>query len=75
MQRFRASLEAAKRSYHITIYGAAPHSWLNDRIPSYRQPQAEAAISSLKQFLGEVFSGGYPPNRIQWTFRSATDRS
>ncbi len=39
VQRFRASLEAANRSYEITIYPDAPHSWLNDRIDAWRQPR------------------------------------
>src|SRR5579871_2489018 len=45
VRRFRDSLEAARRSYDVTVFGGAPHSWLNDRIPSYRQPQAEAATT------------------------------
>jgi carboxymethylenebutenolidase len=70
--RFRGSLEAANRSYHITIYRDAPHSWLNDRIPSWRQPQAEAAWKDLLAFLDRVNSGGYPTDRVLWTFRADT---
>lgn len=70
--RFRASLEAAKRTYQIVIYPDAPHSWLNDRIASWRQPQAEAAWKDLLAFLERVNSGGFPADRVQWSFTSNT---
>jgi carboxymethylenebutenolidase len=70
--RFRNSLEAARRSYHLTIWKEAPHSWLNERIPSWRQPQAEAAYRSLLAFLEDVNSGGYPSDRVRWFFQSDT---
>jgi carboxymethylenebutenolidase len=70
VRRFRGSLEAAGRSYDITVYADAPHSWLNDRIPSYRGPQAEAAWQALQAFLQRVYTGGYPRDRVQWSFRS-----
>ncbi len=74
VQHFRASLEAAQRSYHITVYPGAPHSWLNDRRPSYRRPQAESAWQSLQAFLEGVYTGGYPRDRVQWTFQSDASR-
>jgi carboxymethylenebutenolidase len=72
--RFRASLETARRSYDIAIYPEAPHSWLNDRIASWRQPQAEAAWESLLAFLDRVYSGGYPADRVLWSFRADSGR-
>ena len=72
VRRFRDSLEAAQRSYDVTIYSDAPHSWLNDRIESYRQPQAEAAWNALMEFLSSVYSGGYPRDRVTWSFRANT---
>ena len=72
VRRFRASLENARRSYDIMVYPGAPHSWLNDRIPSYRQPQAELAWRNLMRFLDRVYSGGYPADRVQWSFTSDT---
>jgi carboxymethylenebutenolidase len=72
--RFRASLEAAKRSYEITIYQDAPHSWMNDRIESWRKPQAEAAWQALLAFLERANSGGFPRDRVQWRFTAATAR-
>jgi dienelactone hydrolase len=72
--RFRSSLEAAKRSYEIKIYRDAPHSWMNDRIASWRQPQAEAAWQDLLSFIERVNSGGFPPDRVQWRFTADTAR-
>jgi carboxymethylenebutenolidase len=72
VRRFRSSLEAARRHYDITVYPGAPHSWLNDRIPSYRQPQAETAWRDLLAFLDRVYTGGYPSDRVRWSFRSDT---
>jgi carboxymethylenebutenolidase len=72
--RFRGSLEAARRSYQIGVWQDAPHSWLNDRIDRYREPQAESAWSALFAFLDKVHSGGYPPDRLQWEFRTNTAR-
>jgi carboxymethylenebutenolidase len=70
--RFRRSLEGAKRSYEITIYGDAPHSWLNDRLPSWRQPQADAAWQALLAFLERVNGGGFPTDRVRWRFTADT---
>ncbi len=70
--RFRSSLEAAKRSYEIAVYRDAPHSWLNDRIASWRKPQAEAACQALLAFLERVNSGGFPADRVQWRFTADT---
>lgn len=72
VHRFRASLEAANRSYEIAVYPDAPHSWLNDRIDAWRQPQAEAAWVDLIAFLKRVNSGGFPADRVQWSFRAET---
>ncbi len=67
--RLRNALEAAKRSYQIKLYPDAPHGYLNDTMPGrYRRPQAESAWATLISFLQRVHSGGYPPDRIQWSF-------
>jgi carboxymethylenebutenolidase len=73
--RFRASLEAAQRSYQIRVFPDAPHSWLNDRIEAYREPQAESAWTAVFAFLDRVYGGGFPPGRVQWEFSSDTVRS
>lgn len=69
VQRFRNALEAARRSYHIKLFPDAPHGWLNDTMPGrYRRPQAEAAWRLLMDFLARAHTGGYPADRVQWTF-------
>ena len=69
VQRFRTALEAAERSYQIRQYPDAPHGYLNDTMPGrYRRPQAESAWRTLSDFLARVHSGGYPANRVQWSF-------
>ena len=70
--RFRASLEAAQRSYEIGIYPDAPHSWLNHHIDAWRQPQAEAAWSALLGFLDRVHRGGLATDRVRWSFTADT---
>ena len=71
--RFRAALEAARRSYHIRIVPGAPHGFLNDTMPGcYRRQQAEAAWGLLMDFLMRVRTGGFPADRVQWTFESDT---
>jgi carboxymethylenebutenolidase len=72
--RFRASLEAAKRSYQIGVWEDAPHGWLNHRISAYREPQAESAWSAVFAFLDRLHSGGFPADRLQWEFRTNTTR-
>jgi carboxymethylenebutenolidase len=73
--RFRASLEAAQRSYQIRVFPDAPHSWLNHRIEAYREPQAESAWTALFAFLDRVYGGGFPSDRVQWEFSSDTGRA
>jgi carboxymethylenebutenolidase len=72
VRRFRGSLEEAKRSYEIHVYRDAPHSWMNDRIASWRQPQAETAWGDLLAFLKRVNSGGFDADRVQWRFTADT---
>jgi carboxymethylenebutenolidase len=72
--RFRASLEAAQRSYQIRIWHDAPHSWLNDRLDRYSATQAESAWSATFAFLDRVYRGGFPNDRLQWEFVTDTAR-
>ncbi len=72
--RLRNAIEAAKRSYQIRLFPNAPHGYLNDTMPGrYRRPQAESAWGTLVGFLERVHGGGYPSDRIQWSFEC--DRS
>jgi carboxymethylenebutenolidase len=69
--RLRNALEAAKRSYQIKLFPDAPHGYLNDTMPGrYRRPQAEGAWGTLISFLARVHRGGYPSDRIQWSFEA-----
>lgn len=71
VRRFRNALEANGLTYHIEIFGGAPHGWLNDTMPGrYRREQAEAAWAAQRAFLAKCFSPeGFGP-LIQQSFRA-----
>jgi carboxymethylenebutenolidase len=64
----RNALESARRSYHIKVYRGARHAFLDDVNGAYSRAQAEEAWRLLISFLERVRVGGYPPDRVQWTF-------
>ena len=71
VRRLRNAIEDANRSYQIRLFGDAPHGYLNDTMPGrYRRPQAETAWGVLTGFLDRVHSGGYPADRVQWSFEA-----
>jgi carboxymethylenebutenolidase len=71
LRRLRNALEDAGRSYQFRLFGGAPHGFLNDTMSGrYRRPQAEAAWGLLIGFLNRVHSGGYPADRVQWSFEA-----
>jgi carboxymethylenebutenolidase len=71
VRTLRNAIEKAERSYHIRLYPDAPHGWLNDTMRGrYRRPQAEDAWRLLIGFLDQVYSGGFPADRVRWTFES-----
>jgi len=71
--KFRSALEQARRSYYIRIAPGAPHGFLNDTMPGrYRREQAESAWRLIIDFLSRVRSGGYPADRVQWTYDATT---
>jgi carboxymethylenebutenolidase len=75
VQRFRNTLELARKSFDIHVYPDAPHGWLNDTMPGrYRAPQADAGWEDQQVFLKKVFSGCYNPERVKWQFQSEIDR-
>jgi len=52
VRKFRGSLEKHGKSFHVEIFGAAPHGWLNDTMPGrYRRDAAEAAWATQREFL------------------------
>jgi carboxymethylenebutenolidase len=71
VRRFRDGLETHRKSYHIRMFYGVPHGWLNDTMPPrYHEPEAVEAWDLLMSFLKKVRSGGYPADRVRWTFES-----
>jgi len=69
VRRFRAALEAHRKSYEIHLYEGAPHGWLNDTMPGrFRPVQAHAGWTAQQEFLRKIFSGAWPADRISWRF-------
>lgn len=73
--RVRGALEDARRSYHIKVFRGVRHAFLDDtpqplgRGPHpYPRAQGDEAWRLLISFLERVRGGGYPPDRVQWTF-------
>jgi carboxymethylenebutenolidase len=72
VQRLRGALERHDRSYQITVYGDAPHGWLNDTMPGrYRPEIARRSWEEMVGFLERVLSNGYDPSLIEWRFAGA----
>lgn len=74
VSRFRGCLEQKKKSYHLKIYGGAPHGWLNDTMPGrYRKEAAKDAWNLFLSFLRKTFGNkGWDRNRVLWSFESDT---
>lgn len=72
VRRVRDALEAARRSYRMTIVPDVPHGFLNDTMPGrYRATQAAQAWQLLLAFLAEVYAGQWN-GRVRWEFDGAT---
>jgi carboxymethylenebutenolidase len=72
VQRLRNSLEKHDKSYQITIYGDAPHGWLNDTMPGrYRPEIAKQTWDEVIEFFDSVLAKGYNSSMIEWKFSSA----
>ena len=57
IRRLRGELERTGKTFHVEIFGGAPHGWLNDTMPGrYRREQAEAAWQTQRDFLARVFA-------------------
>ena len=60
-----------KKGYHIRLYRAAPHGWLNDTMPGrYRKEAAQHAWRLLLLFLNRTLRNGGDGGRVLWTFES-----
>ncbi len=67
VRAFRARLEKHRKNYELRLFPGMPHGWLNDTMPGrYRQKEAEEAWRVIMRFLEQVYSGGYPPDRVRW---------
>jgi carboxymethylenebutenolidase len=62
VRRLRGALERTGKTFHVEIFGGAPHGWLNDTMPGrYRREQAEAAWQTQRDFLARVFAPNADP--------------
>jgi carboxymethylenebutenolidase len=69
--RFRNELEKHRKTYHMKVVANVPHGWLNDTMPGrYRREEAEETWRILLAFLDRTWRGGYPPDRVRWSFES-----
>ena len=68
----RGALERAGKTFHVEIFGGAPHGWLNDTMPGrYRREQAEAAWRTQRDFLTRAFAPKEEGAFIQQSFKAA----
>jgi carboxymethylenebutenolidase len=71
MLRLRNALERHRKTYEFKLWRDMPHGWLNDTMPGrYRAREAEEAWALIVDFLGRVFAGGFPRDRVTWRFES-----
>jgi carboxymethylenebutenolidase len=71
VKRLRNTLEQYDKSYEISIYGEAPHGWMNDTMPGrYRRELAEIAWQQMLDFLAVTTSPDFNGSYVQWKFNS-----
>ncbi len=76
VRRLRGSLEKHGLSFHVEIFGAAPHGWLNDTMPGrYRREAAEAAWAAQRAFLAWVFDPARDRAFIKQSYKAAIQPS
>jgi carboxymethylenebutenolidase len=72
VQRLRNTLEQYNKSYEITVYGEAPHGWMNDTMPGrYRSDITELSWRELLDFLALTLSPNYNSSLVQSKFTSS----
>jgi carboxymethylenebutenolidase len=55
----------------MKLIANVPHGWLNDTMPGrYRPKEAEETWRLLLGFLDRTWRGGYPADRVRWSFES-----
>ena len=71
VRRFRSVLEGANKTFHVEMFGGAPHGWLNDTMPGrYRRNQAEAAWRTQRDFLARAFAPKAEGAFIQQSYKA-----
>ena len=72
VRKLRGSLEKHGKSFHVEIFGAAPHGWLNDTMPGrYRREAAEAAWATQRAFLEWVFDEKRDRSFIRQSYKAS----
>jgi carboxymethylenebutenolidase len=72
VRKLRGSLEKHGKSFHVEIFGAAPHGWLNDTMPGrYRRDAAEAAWATQRAFLEWVFDEKRDRSFIRQSYKAS----
>ena len=76
VRRLRGCLEASRKSFHIEIFGGAPHGWLNDTMPGrYRREQAERAWATQRAFLAQALDPATDRSYLRQSFRAEISTS
>ncbi len=72
VRRLRGALERTGKTFHVEIFGGAPHGWLNDTMPGrYRREQAEAAWRTQRDFLARAFAPQEAGAFVQQSYKAA----
>ena len=72
VRRLRGALERTGKTFHVEMFGGAPHGWLNDTMPGrYRREQAEAAWRTQREFLARAFAPKSEGDFIQQSFKAS----
>ena len=72
VRRLRSALERTNKTFHVEIFGGAPHGWLNDTMPGrYRREQAEAAWLVQRDFLARAFAPKGEGAFVQQSYKAA----
>jgi carboxymethylenebutenolidase len=76
VRKFRACLERFGKSFHVEIFGGAPHGWLNDTMPGrYRLESAEAAWRTQRAFLAHAFEPDRDGSSIRQSYKASISPS
>jgi len=72
VRNFRGRLEKHGKNFHVEIFGAAPHGWLNDTMPGrYRREAAEAAWKTQREFLAWALDEKRDRSFVRQSYKAA----